>query len=393
MSGDFSAVGPSLGYYYQIRLSLLLLLKSDANAELSVEILDDIAIETGSITELIQTKHRAQNTTLTNASKDLWKTLRIWATEILSGADITKLKLTLVTTSKAPEGSAAYLLLNDVRDVNKALDILRGVASTSKSEENESAYKVFMSLNEKQQEELLDNIYIVDQSLRIEQIIPAIKRELEISTRGEHLEHVYDKIVGWWFDRVIKGLDEEAFSRISFQELRLAIRDIAEQFYKDNLPIDFYDLLPPDEAELAENEKNFIEQLKLVAVSNERIKQAISDYYRAFTQRSKWIREDLVLIDELQRYESRLIDEWKRLFLTMKEDLGDGCGETQIVRNGRALFNTIDGKNVNIRPLCTEPYVMRGSYHMLANKLQVGWHANFYDRLQHLILKAGEAVK
>lgn len=28
---------------------------------------------------------------------------------------------------------------------------------------------------------------------------------------------------------------------------------------------------------------------------------------------------------------------------------------------------------------------MRGSYHMLANQLKVGWHIDFYDRLKRLL--------
>ena len=45
----------------------------------------------------------------------------------------------------------------------------------------------------------------------------------------------------------------------------------------------------------------------------------------------------------------------------------------------------IEKKDIRIRPKCQEAFVMRGSYHMLANQLKVGWHIDFYDRLKRLL--------
>jgi hypothetical protein len=115
------------------------------------------------------------------------------------------------------------------------------------------------------------------------------------------------------------------------------------------------------------------------------IRKAINDYYRAFQQRSKWVREELLLVGELEEYERRLVDEWERLFEVMKEDMGEDKDEAAMQREGRALFNTVQKLEMNIRPRCDEPYVMRGSYHILANQLRVGWHAEFLNRLSNLL--------
>ena len=48
-------------------------------------------------------------------------------------------------------------------------------------------------------------------------------------------------------------------------------------------------------------------------------------------------------------------------------------------------FSEIEKKDIRIRPKCQEAFVMRGSYHMLANQLKVGWHIDFYDRLKRLL--------
>jgi hypothetical protein len=41
--------------------------------------------------------------------------------------------------------------------------------------------------------------------------------------------------------------------------------------------------------------------------------------------------------------------------------------------------------NINIREKVNKPFVMRGTYHDLANQLKVGWHVDFMNRLCHLL--------
>ena len=72
----------------------------------------------------------------------------------------------------------------------------------------------------------------------------------------------------------------------------------------------------------------------------------------------------------------------------MEEDLdeyGDEIEEKQKQKSGKSLYNKIQEKDIRIRPRCSEPFVMRGSYHLLANRLLVGWHADFDIRLRKLL--------
>ncbi|WP_416208245.1 ABC-three component system protein [Halomonas sp.] len=54
----------------------------------------------------------------------------------------------------------------------------------------------------------------------------------------------------------------------------------------------------------------------------------------------------------------------------------------------RSVLKWAELASVLIRPSVTEPFVCRGSLHMLADELRVGWHPEFRDRLAHLL--AGE---
>ena len=132
-----------------------------------------------------------------------------------------------------------------------------------------------------------------------------------------------------------------------------------------------------DLSDLDAKEKIFYEQLKLICLGNSRLQLALRDYYRAFQQRANWVRNDLLYVNELDDYERRLVDEWEHAFSEMQDDLndyGDEITEDQKIKSGKTLFSSIDKKDIRIRPLCSEAFVMRGSYHILANQLKVGWH-------------------
>lgn len=394
---DFSANASALGYFYQSRYALFLLLsRAEADAELCVERLDDISFERdGSAIELLQTKHHIKATaSLSDASTALWKTLRVWSAALVEnkirpGETI----LTLVTTGRAPKDSAAAKLRPHPtrdRDHQAALKILREVADQSDSRTNRPAYEAFRNLSDRQQSELVMSIQLLDASPNILDTGGRILDQLRLSTRPQFLEAVYERIEGWWFNRLIQHLSADSTAPILYRELLDQINDLQEQYHTDNLPIEFLpieflDAIAPDEQKLGAKERLFIEQLRLVAVAAPRIRKAINDYYRAFQQRSKWVREDLLLVGELETYERRLVDEWERLFERMKENLGDHAEETTLQHEGRALFNAVEDLELNIRPRCNEPYIMRGSFHLLANQLRVGWHADFVQRLNQLL--------
>ncbi len=81
--------GPSaLGYLYQIRYALVILLTArNPDTVVSLEKLDDVAFEeAGEPAQLLSLKHRITHTaSLSDSSTDLWKTLRIWASKVARG--------------------------------------------------------------------------------------------------------------------------------------------------------------------------------------------------------------------------------------------------------------------------------------------------------------------
>lgn len=138
----------------------------------------------------------------------------------------------------------------------------------------------------------------------------------------------------------------------------------------------------------------FVKQLRVIGLKDDRIRRAILDYYRAFQQRSSWLREFTDLSGELETYDSRLVDEWARLREILFEELNEDSTEEILMRAGRNLLNmlsTSDLHNLKIRPQVTATFVTMGSYHILANNEvpRVYWHPLFLERVRE-ILEGGQ---
>lgn len=383
-----SARGPAIGYLYQVPYALYMLLTaSTEEAEISIETLDDMVIELDNTSELCQLKHSVNATaSLTDASRDLWRTLRVWSAHLAEGRSIENTVLTLITTATVTNNrdSVAWQLKQPSlsRDNGRICEQLTGVANSSRSESLAACFQAFLSLTSEQRIQLVKSMRIIDESPQILEVATLIKSCL-IAVRPTHRDAVYDRLASWWTERVYRHLNSDGSDKIARHELLMRIADIADQFKPDALPIDFLDR-EPDKIDVAGDQRMFVLQLREIALKNKQIENAIRDYYRAVEQRSKWIRESLVDISELKTYEKKLIDAWERELLWQNYDVGN---DDSVLQAGRCLYRWAEMADLPIRERVTEPYIMRGSFHILANENQprVWWHPLFIQRLQELL--------
>jgi len=162
----YSAVDAALGYLYQVRLALLYALrrqKSDGDFLVSLETLDDVTFhsDAGTPTDLLQTKHhRSRTASLSDASSDLWKTLRIWFEGRADDSIPPNASLYLITTGNAADGSVAACLRAEDRDVQSALFALNATANTSENTDNQKAYEAYLKAD------IVGSIYSADDHRR-----------------------------------------------------------------------------------------------------------------------------------------------------------------------------------------------------------------------------------
>jgi len=382
---NFSAQEPSLGYYYQIRLSLFLLLKNKemVNPSITVENLDDIVIEEQDKVNLYQTKlHINSIANLTDSSPDFWKTIRVWSETISNNLiDVKNTIFTLITTASIGDSSFLNDLLhtNVSRDAETILASMLICINNSTSKTNDKAYLAFQRLDKDIQLDLIKNISIIDSSLSIDDALNSIKNQLQYSAPVGKVDVFIEHLEGWWFQQCIEMLTGNIKS-ISNTQLSQKISDIRDTFQIDNLPDDFADPLNIDVSELPDYEdRKFVKQLKIISIRNNGLRAAISDFRRAYNQRSKWLREDLTNLDEIHNFEKQLHDNWVNVFMALKDDCED-LSPDEMRRLGNNFYRKfyVDRvPQIRIRPKFSSEYLTRGSCHMLSDKKKIGWHPDF----------------
>lgn len=388
MPSAFDATASMLGYLFQSRYALLdavQRLSSDNVFTVSIETLDDVVFESqGSATELLQAKHHLNSeVNLTDASSDLWKTLRIWCEGSTAGRWPDDTVFYLLTTGQAASGSiAAYLRRGENRDETKARERLDSVAQSSTSEGNAPAYTAYRALSLSQKAELLGRTVVLDKTPDILGVEEDLRKALWGVVETSRVPDLITRLEGWWFQRVVLHLMDSDKRPILSEELQAELDRTREQFRSDNLPIDD-DILLKEIDEDAFSSYLFVDQLRLIDIADRRMLSAMRQYFRAFEHRSRWLRDGFLVAGDLDIYDRKLVEEWELHFNAMVDDLGAEAAEDAMRLAARQLYGWAEREaEVLLRAGCTEPFVTRGSLQLLADKAKVGWHPEFLDRLR-----------
>jgi len=395
--GQHSAASSALGYLYQVRYALLESLRRLRKGQefiVAIETLDDVVFEQdGEAPELLQTKHHVEKAAdLTDSSPDLWKTLGIWC-KALGADDVPEGTLYfLITTAQTGDGHAAhYLKPGESRSPDTAMQRLNSTADSSTSQANTKAYQVYRSMNQEQRKRLLHNVFVIDAAPNISDIdIELIEMAYGFAAK-KFLESFLQRLEGWWYRRAIQHLVNDEAKPILSEELESETASLREQFKEESLPIDD-DIMSASVDASGYQDRYFVHQLRLIEVGNPRIFFAIRNFFRAFEHRSRWVREELLLVGELERYEERLIEEWDILFQQRRDELGEEATEEAKQTAAQTLYKWVETfTHPQIRSGVIEPSISRGTYQLLSDSQRVGWHLEFKERLRHL-LEDREAV-
>ena len=381
-----SAAQSAAGYLYQARLALAEVLRyayGDSGIEIALEKFDDVSFERdGNPLDLLQTKHHLKKSgDLTDASVDLWKTLRVWAQATKTDPSLPgRTRFALITTAQAPAGSAASRLRPadaGNRDPVEAEAMLFAAGVASKNTALTKAVAMFMALTPEMRSALVSAIEIIDGAPLIGDIELLIEERLRmIAPRGK-ATLAREQLEGWWWPRVCSALQAEMPHAIPVLEVEQKLDDIRDSLKRDALPLDMEHVDPTQEELDTLDEMRFVRQLQSIGLGATRLQYAKRDFYRASAQRSYWARQNLLFDGEVGRFDRTLIEEWQPHFAQMSDSLTEGCNEAVLRQAGHKLYAWVE---TNARfPLRTtvSRFLTVGSYHILADDLHVGWHRDY----------------
>lgn len=392
----FGAAGPALGYLAQVDYALLLALRRMDHEEaflISIETLDDIVFhhsETDDPTEKWQSKHSIDGSrSLSDASTDLWKTIHNWIVEATPG----DVRLVLLATAAA--GTIASKLRTDgQRDDAAAVTALERTARESKSAENKPYYDSFLALSPEARLAFVERIDIIDGAAGAVSIANELERALRKSVTQRRRAALVQRLLGWWHERAIRHLDAVAagrIDRVSAAEIEGRVLEIADELRDENLPIDVLGISEPTPDEVSDDDRIFVAQLRLIAMGSPRLRKCIYDHNRAFAQRSIWQRDRLLGIGELGRYDSELIEVWERFFLPLLDE-PEGEGSLPDIQRA-ALQNFARLEQSDLPPIRRDVragFVARGSLHVIADRLEIGWHPQWLEHLKQRLPEVRE---
>jgi hypothetical protein len=390
-TASFSAAPSAAGYLYQARLALHLVMahvNRNSSVEVAIEALDDISFEdNGAALELLQTKHRLnREASLTDSSVDLWKTIRIWAEACTADPSLPgRTRFALITTGSASETSVAAMLRSESsygpggrRRPKEAAQRLTEIAQSSTNKELVTAFAAFLALTDRMRASLLSAIEILDRQPDLVEVETLLEETLRIFAPRGRASQAREMIEGWWWPRVCRALMTSPPGSIAVGELEAKLDEIRDYLKREALQLDFEEAEPSEAEASGYDGFRFIGQLRAIGVSGARIQWAKRDYYRAFSQRSKWTREHAVNDGEVAKFERRLVEEWQPRFESMCMRHAETPNEdAKLMTAGQELFYWVETEaRFPFRALSPRSLSV-GSYHILANDVRVGWHRDF----------------
>lgn len=397
---NHSAVGPALGYYYQAIYALITLFDSSSdNAYVSIETLDDVYHEDGSVKNLIQLKHKTkENTTISIKSEDLWNTLNVWC-DYIKKFGINDGIFTLSTVSTIPTNSILNTLQQEKADrsqltkelLEEANSVLHKRSEQQKENLNlrskgekekkipyESKYKgceAFKNLNDYERKTLIEKIRILPSSFTIKQTNLEVEKRLK-NTLKKYRTLIAEDIISWWDRQAVKSLTKERNDCIAFSELQEFIMKKNQEYYNDGFTNDLKDieLPPPDITNKIHNQ-----QLELIIATASQKKRSFDTEIKARLQRSIWIERNLIQTKKLTDFDEILISEWSYEF----DDIDNTLEESKLQEKGRNLLDWSHKEAIKQINSISSNYqdhnLIRGSYQMLSKELKVGWHAKYKE--------------
>ena len=398
-NNQYSAAEQALGYIYQPRFALLSLLRLSESTSILIEKDDDLDfVDKCGVKTLSSLKHKVVGDRLTDLSNDFWKSVRVWLARYnRDGRSEANLRFFLFTTGSVSMTSFLRHFLDDPppdeRGTISLSKLVTDALAKTKSKLIEAIAEDFQVLNDDEKEDFLSRIAIFDSSPRIEDVPSIIKDQHMRSIRREFRDAIFERLEGWWNDIAVNLLTGKRTEPVYGYEVSDKLSAFAEEYKLDNLPITFRGKTPAGEIDPENDPRLFVVQLREIGITSSRIRNAILDYYRAFEQRSTWARENLLVAGEMEEYEDRLVDEWSRYRDVVFEDLDEESADAVLLEAGKALYKWADLESGNISTLrirerVTEPYVLRGGFHILANGRplpRIFWHPRFLSRIGELL--------
>jgi len=382
-----SADGSFLGFLYQIERAIIWLSSASNDAIVGVEVDDDISIKLTEGQEIKniyeQAKHsQTRKVPYSDQSIDLWKTLSIWIEAVESGRiDVEKSKFSMITNKKIPPNRIVMQLgrayLSNKSDMSSATVKLKETAM--KLPVSMTVYKNrVLNCSVDVLKNIIDKIIILDgtYSHNNHDIKKEIRNNMSMSD-DLPFDYIYRSLFGFVADSLIEKWRNKENGWIKVSSFNQQYTQLVADFKKKSFYEQTVESLPISNKDIERNKgRIFVEQLHLIGCSEEEVIEAINDFIRAASERSRLAQDGEISAQKFEMYFDDLLNYWK----SISRPKFKFANESNYPQIGYQVYYdciVYKGKLNSFEP--EQGYTYRGSYHYLSDQIRLGWHPQWQN--------------
>ncbi len=376
-----TAPGQMLGYGLQYTRLTAMLLSASEGAMCSVEVLDDVAEESGDGTaKLVQTKSALSSNPVSDRAIPLWKTLAIWCRQISAGSIDPTVTAFEIYVSRKVSGqiidtfSAATDLNSAKSAIAAATEELFGKASDALPADLKKYTDVVFTT---------DKLPVLVEKLSLACGSGNPQADVEQIIRGHPVTQslardIADHMCGWVKRRVDDLLAKEEPAVIAQSEFLTAYTSFCHRLDRQLILIAASQSLPRAALEGAVNsEPDYIRQLQFLKLNYDQLLSAVNDYLRASNDRTTWARTGDVDEASFNELDEMLMRTWRNE-RDRHEILAKNAEQSE---RGKLLYLECMRFQAPVQGMQAPSHFLPGCFHSLANSSAVGWHPNYVELL------------
>jgi hypothetical protein len=386
-AGSTSALGQLYGYGIQEARFLYHLLRSQPGDTVALECIDDVSGTRGGESYSEQDKSGLAHNPISDRSTDLWKTFANWLSGRRSGRIPAGTKFILYVAQ--PYKGKIAQKLSDCTSKQDAKVQIAAIRKQFWGDAPEFAKRA--SIPEKLAKHV--NAVLSASENAFADIVQAfalecgegapydeIAQEIARAPVGaENVENIVQQLAGWIRTTVFARIQKGHPAMVSRDEFHTEYVAAVRKFDRNDTVLPTYATPPTAEQIQAEVllDQTYLRQLQLIGAEQAAVYDAINTYLMAATDRTEWAKRGYIHRSSLAEYEAALKRVWASKKMAVRVEMrGNPPEDIGVLLLSRCLEASIplQGKTVST-------HFTPGSFHKLANTLDVGWHPDFASLL------------
>ncbi len=368
------------GFLFQFRRAVAILAAAPNGVVVGIETLDDVASEyaDGGLV-LEQDKFTTGGNPLGDSSKNLLGTLSTWLAALLAGEiSLENTRFLLVTNAVCRSGLVRQIAdASSEEAARRCLDAVMGIGETSEPKQrllallaDQRGQDIFLGL--------CQAVKLVDGEASSGD---AAAECLQISSAFESQRaSIFQHLCGWISDVAFQAWAERKPCRIAKQNFINQLDAILKQLNREKRRERPERLLPVSDDDIArQKDAVFVRQVGLVTDDASCKTEAICDYLRCITEKTRLSEEGEITNEDWIDFGDRLKRRWNNIW-RRNNTLSD---ETEKEIGFRTMNDVLspDHHTDLAGEQTTQAYLANGTYHRLSDEKIIGWHPRYRELL------------